>query len=188
MNSRIIMATGCESSGKTTLAYDLSQALALPLVPEIARDYLIGRMEAEPGFRYQREDVLEIARRQHALEQCMLEDSPEGIVCDTGLLVPLVWSEVRYGDCDPWIRETVLEQVRQGPPRHYFLCDWRIPWEPDPLRENPHDRDALFARYEEKLQAYGMHYTLVSGSRSERLEQALQVLSGDPPLVKQAHM
>lgn len=187
MEGSILITTGCESSGKTTLAFDLSQALGLPLVPELSRDYLNLKLRTQPGYRYKREDLLEIARRQHALEQCTLEDSPKGVVCDTGLLVLLIWSEVRYGECHPWIRETLQEQLHSGPPRHYFLCDWRIPWEPDPLRENPHDRDALYERYVQKLDNYRMTYTLVSGSREERLTQALRVVD-TPPLVKQAHM
>ena len=41
------------------------------------------------------------------MEQEKTVISAKKLVCDTDLLVILIWSEVRYGRCDPWIRETL---------------------------------------------------------------------------------
>ena len=50
---------------------------------------------------------------------------------------------------------------------HYFLCKPDIPWEPDPLRENPEDRERLFKLYERGLLEIGA-YNVLSGNIEER--------------------
>ena len=65
-----------------------------------------------------------------------------------------------------------FEQALSSCTRHYILCDWQIPWEPDPLRENPTDREELFRLYQAKLKNYGIDYTAVSGSNMQRFNQA----------------
>lgn len=165
---RVLVTTGSESSGKTTLARQLASHLAAPLVEEMSRPYLETRLAEDPTFRYGPDDLLRIARLQQAEEQRLTARASGFLVCDTDLLVILVWSEVRYGGCDPWIEDTLRRQAAEGG-RHYFLCDWRIPWEPDPLRENPHDRDRLFLHYEAALQRLALPYTTVQGSPEQRL-------------------
>ena len=84
MSTEIIVMTGPESSGKTTLATQLSDCWNVPLVPEIARDYL------REKDSYQQHDLLEVAKQQHQQEQALLSHSPEKIVCDTDLLVIMI--------------------------------------------------------------------------------------------------
>jgi nicotinamide riboside kinase len=56
---------------------------------------------------------------------------------------------------------------------HYFLCSPEdIDWQPDPLRENPNDRDRLFDIYEKELIFYKRDYTILRGNMSERLQTA----------------
>ncbi|MDT8397734.1 MAG: ATP-binding protein [Pseudomonadales bacterium] len=175
MKTRISVVTGPESSGKTTLAGQLADHFGIPLVNEVSRDYL--EQKCIPGmasYHYEKADLLEIASLQQHREQSLLQLAPPRLVCDTDLLVIMIWSEVRYGNCDPWIYRT-FEANLNNPnyPRHYFLCHWDIPWEADPLRENPHDRDELFARYQRKLEHYALDYTLVQGNPATRLQLAL---------------
>lgn len=171
--TRLLVTTGAESSGKTTLARQLSGALAAPLVTEASRDYLTALYARHPGYRYDESDLLHIARLQRAREQQAMRGDLSWLVCDTDLLVIVIWSEVVFGRCAPALRKLFDDTIAQTP-RHYLLCDWNgIPWEPDPLRENPHDRDRLFARYRDKLDALGLDYRIVSGTQEERLQQAL---------------
>ena len=168
MSNEIVVITGPESCGKTTLAEQLSDRWSAPLVREVARDYLQDKRS------YQKSDLLSIAKLQYAMEKERAEQSTKKLVCDTDLLVILIWSEVKYGDCDPWIYETFEDCLNQNLcTRHYFLCDSKIPWEPDRLRENSNDRDDLFAIYEKKLIAYKANYSVVKGEPQERLQQAL---------------
>lgn len=169
--TRLFVTTGPESSGKTTLAEQLSATLNAPLVAEASRDYLTDLYRRKPGYHYQPDDLLQIARLQHERELRALQHNPAQLVCDTDLLVIVIWSEVKYGKVDPALAR-LFEESLATTGRAYLLCDPRIPWQPDPLRENPHDRNALFERYMAKLKALGAEFTIVTGSETERLTQA----------------
>lgn len=168
--TQIWVTTGPESTGKTTLATQLSDLLRAPLVTEVAREYLGAKYRADPGFSYQQHDLLTIAREQHQQEAALLAHAPQAIVCDTDLLVLMIWSDVRYGACDPWI-STTFETSLATTNRTYLLCDHHIPWQSDPLREHPDERANLFGRYLQKLQDYGATYLISEGSPNARLAQ-----------------
>jgi nicotinamide riboside kinase len=50
------------------------------------------------------------------------------------------------------------------------LCAPDIPWEPDPLRENPLNREMLFGLYLEQLEKYGRNFTILTGHLENRQE------------------
>ena len=177
MNTEILVVTGPESSGKTTLASQLSNYWEAPLVSEVARNYLKRKKS------YQQHDLLKIAKQQNKQEKALLSRLPERIICDTDLLVIIVWSEVRYGHCDPWIITTFENSVKQNnSARYYYLCDFNIPWKADPLRENQHNRDELFDLYLQKIKEYELHHRIVKGEPRVRLQQALtRPSSRNPP-------
>jgi nicotinamide riboside kinase len=60
-DTKIIVATGAESTGKTELCRFLAQTLVIPWVPELARGYV-----EQLGRPYSYDDVVEIARLQIA--------------------------------------------------------------------------------------------------------------------------
>ena len=173
--TRLFVTTGPESSGKTTLARQLSCAFQAPLVTEASRDYLTALYAKHPGYRYDASDLLHIARLQTTRERQAQRGATPLLVCDTDLLVIVIWSEVVFGSCAPALMKLFEDSLAQAQ-RHYLLCDWRgIPWEPDPLRENPHDRDMLFARYQAKLEQLQLNYDVVSGIEAQRLQQVVDV-------------
>jgi len=157
-----IVTTGPESSGKTTLAKTLAKHYQVPWVPEYSRDYL-----KKLDRPYQEEDLLQIAQGQVAREDQAAKDRPDLLICDTSLVVIKIWSEYRYGRCHPWI----LKQIEQRPVDVHLLCIPDIPWEPDPQRENPDDRDELFRLYQQALK--DKPTVIIRGSRSERLTWAI---------------
>ncbi len=168
MAMRKIIVTGPESSGKTTLARMLAAYYQAPLVDEQARAYL-----NELGRPYVEADLLAIAGRQWAAEQQAVaiaaEASSAMIVGDTDLITLRIWAVEKYGRCDPWIVKMTQEQRGD----HYLLCTPDMPWEPDPQRENPNDRDRLFALYERELNALGRSFTIIKGDREERMRLAV---------------
>lgn len=176
--AKLLITTGPESCGKTTLAQRLSDALQAPLVIEVARDYLHQHCMVEGHYRYQQSDLTAIAREQYALEQQALRQSVPLIVCDTDLLVILVWSEVRFGHVDPVITELFTRSIATTR-RLYLLCDHHVPWHPDPLREDPDNRGELFARYRDKLDHYGLDYRVVNGDVPARLAQVNALIGSD---------
>ena len=168
MSTAIIVMTGPESSGKTTLATHLAGYYKAPLISEVARDYLAGKNS------YEKSDLLEIAKLQYQEERRVVARRPKKIICDTDLLVVMIWSEVKYGCCDPWISETFEKGLHgQTSTRYYCLCDSKIPWENDQLRENPDNRKALFELYRQKLNKYRLEYRLVEGAPQQRLQQVV---------------
>ena len=168
MQTEVIVITGPESSGKTTLAAQLSAHWNFPCVAEVARSYLADKIS------YQQTDLLKIAQKQYKRELATLSKKPSRIVCDTDLLVIMIWSEVKYGDCDPWIYETFEKSLsEQSTNRGYFLCDSNIPWQADPQRETPNNRNELFELYLQKLKEYELSYTIVKGNPKQRFEQVI---------------
>ncbi|MGB3587118.1 MAG: ATP-binding protein, partial [Tunicatimonas sp.] len=137
-----IITTGPESSGKSTLAQALAGYYQVVWVPEYARDYL-----NKLNRPYQEEDLLKIAKGQIKREDEAAKGKPDLLICDTSLMVIKIWSEYRYRRCHPWI----LKQIERRPLDLYLLCTPDIPWEPDPQRENPTNRDELFLLYQQAL-------------------------------------
>lgn len=162
-----IVLTGPESTGKTTLANYLSKFLGVPIVTEYARTFFEGRAPA-----YTFSEVEFIASQQYQTEQRELARWGS-IVCDTDLTVIKVWMEVRYGNCPQWIDAA----LRNSDDAFYLLCKPDIVWQPDPLRENPTDRDALYKKYEELLQSCGLPYGVVAGEGEARRACALELLA-----------
>jgi nicotinamide riboside kinase len=171
-HARVVL-TGPESSGKSTLAHDLSEALGQPFAAEAARAYL-----AEQPFRGM-EDLLAIHRAHRQASEELVSGNPgekvNGLsvaIEDTDTLTTWIWAEEKFGQ----VPEEIQVDFAQHPPMLYLLCHPEIPWQPDPLRENPMDRERLFDRHVALLEAYGFAYVVLRGDRSERLAEALRVL------------
>ena len=162
-----VAITGPESSGKTTLARALAAHIGVPWVPEFAREYLEGLDRP-----YVEEDLLRIAEGQLRAEQRVASERPAVLVCDTDLFVIRIWSQDKFGRVDPRL-ETLVHETNY---HHTLLCKPDLPWEPDPLRENPHDRDRLFGIYEQELNALGRTYAVIEGERMERLHRAVHAV------------
>jgi nicotinamide riboside kinase len=55
----------------------------------------------------------------------------------------------------------------------YFLCDIDVPWVADDLRDKPNERKKIFSVFESVLQKQELPYVILSGSKSERLKNAV---------------
>ncbi len=162
-----IVITGPESSGKSKLAAQLADAFGKVWVPEFARQYL-----DDLDRPYIADDLLEIARGQVALEDKMAAHANGALFLDTSLEVVKIWSEFRFGFCHQW----TLEQLRLRRPDHYLLCLPDLPWEPDPQRENPNDRDTLLGIYRRELTSLGVTFSEVWGHGELRFRNAENIV------------
>jgi nicotinamide riboside kinase len=165
-----VALVGAECSGKTTLARALAARLGTPWVPEYARSFLAGRA------KYQKSDVLAIARGQRAAEQALRDTGHRLVIADTDLVVIKVWWAVRFGETNAWL-DAALHEDLTGPYRRlYLLPRPDFPWVGDPLRENPDDRAALHERYRALLDELGVAYRELTGSKQARLAAAVAAL------------
>ncbi len=159
-----IIFTGPESSGKTTLAKLAANHYSTHWLPEYARTYL-----EQIDYPYQIADLLKIAEGQVSSEQQFIKKNrnQDFLFFDTSLLVIKVWSIFKYG----FYNHKIDQLLKQNLPDIYFLCDWQIPWEYDPLREAPNDRKALFDLYHQELLELDIHFHILKGTPTERLAQ-----------------
>lgn len=155
-----IVITGPESSGKTTLTKALAKAFNIGYTEEYSREYL----NSNPT--YKQEDLLKIAQGQ--LQKEKANHNPIAIH-DTDLITIKIWSEYKYNQCNPWIIEQIEEQKNKN--RLYLLCKPDIPWEADPLRENPTNRAELFEIFLTEIQNTKHPCFIIEGEK--RLEKAL---------------
>ncbi len=168
-----IVLTGPESTGKTTLARRLAEHFRTVWVQEYAREYL----QERPG-PYSLEDLEIIARTQRARQEGAARRANRLLFCDTDLLVIKIWAEYRFGTSPEWVEK----RLRTHPPDLFLLCQPDLPWEPDPLRENPHDRPELFQRYHRTLLHLGTPFEIVHGEGEERLARAIRCVKSRLPL------
>ncbi len=154
--------TGPESSGKSTLALEIAKATNGMYVAEYAREY-ISNLNRE----YTQDDLLIIAKKQYALQEEAKKSENKNSCFDTDLLTIKIWSEFKYGTCDPWI----LDRLYSNSNSFYILCKPDFHWEFDEQRENPNDREELFKLYESELQKYNFPYKIASGTLEERIKE-----------------
>ncbi len=195
-----IVVTGPESSGKTTLSAALATALTTVWVPEFARTYL-----THLGRPYERNDLKTIRLGQFAWEawyaQQLTPSTSQLLVCDTDWTVLHVWEEYKFERKEFEVRSLKFEvgepssaesqtsnfelrtsnfelQTSNSPELQtlYFLCSPDIPWQPDPLREHPAEREILFKMYENLLRDIQARYVIVRGTPAQRLEIALAAI------------
>ena len=148
------------------LAEQLAEHYHTIWVPEYAREY-INNLDRP----YNQEDILEIAKGQIRSETSICRQTAELLICDTELIVTKIWSEVKYGKCDPWILAKIMENRYDL----FLLCDIDLPWEEDPQRENPNDREYLFNLYKEELINRAFPFFVISGFGTVRLDNAIRV-------------
>ncbi|MCX6246924.1 MAG: ATP-binding protein [Bacteroidetes bacterium] len=159
-----IAITGPESTGKSQLAEELAMHYHTVFVPEFARAY-IDALDRP----YNRKDISIIAEGQLREEHRLFRVATRMLFCDTELMVTKIWSEVKYGKCDPWI----LQQIEGNKYDLFLLCNIDLPWENDPQREHPHMREKLFSLYFDELTERGFPFRVVSGTGEERLKNAI---------------
>jgi len=168
-NLKRIAIVGPECTGKTSLSVALATHYQTNWAPEFARQF-IDLLERD----YTQNDLLSIAKGQLTSEDLAAQQSKNNIlICDTNLIVIKIWSEFNYGNCDPEIVKLLNE-------RHYdlhLLTQIDIPWEDDPQREHPNEREVLFSLYKAELEKLKTPYAEISGNPEMRKATAIKAIN-----------
>ena len=158
-----IVVTGAESSGKSSLTQHLGEVFELPYALEYARYYL-----EENGPEYDLEGLREMSRLHLIYQQENVSSSAAGGIFATDLINYKIWAEEVF-ECCPAEINTGIEQESS---HIYLLCKPDLPWEPDPLRENPYDCHRLYQRHRNELIRLKRPYEEVEGIGRERMINA----------------
>lgn len=165
------MVIGPESTGKSTLSAQLAVHFNTVWVREFARGFL-----ESLNRPYEAKDLLTIAAGQLQAEDEALAKANGLLICDTDLHVVKVWSEAKYGDCDPRILDMIASRRYDG----YLLTYIDIPWEDDPQREHPQpeEREYFYNIYRDIVMNAGLPWADIRGSYEERLQKAISAING----------
>ena len=162
----VVGITGPRQAGKTTLATALAKVLETCLVPEFSRAYLEGLSR-----KYEYNDLKNICLGQKTWEHWYEKKYPSQIlICDTDWTVIRIWEFFRFGTT-LWTKHEMPH-----PNTHYLLCSPDMPWSPDPLREDPENRAALFALYHQLLTETQANFSILQGNTSQRLKEAEAII------------
>lgn len=162
-----ICVFGPESTGKSTLARDLANHYQTVHVPEFARPWLDPRQGVCDVV-----DIPIIARGQLASEDALARQANRLLFCDTDVLTTTIWSEVLFGGCP----EAVRQEARERRYDLTLLLDVDVPWVDDQQRYLPHARREFWQRCRDALESHGRNYVSISGTWSERFEQACSAI------------
>ena len=166
---------GAESTGKTTLCRDLATHFGSPWVPEYMRTYLQDKWDSEQKTCTW-EDLLPIAQGQIALENKLALQAEQQIsgflFCDTSLFELMIYAYWYYDDCPDALTKAALAH-------HYdliLLTEVDIPWVADDLRDSPHEREDISARFAAELTRHHKSFLRIGGDKNERVQQVMNWL------------
>ncbi|GHM99640.1 hypothetical protein WSM22_11300 [Cytophagales bacterium WSM2-2] len=163
-----VCVIGPECTGKTDLSQFLAQHFKTSWVEEYARAYL-----NKLGRAYDQIDLVKIAHGQLRMEDEWVYDANKLLVCDTNLIVIKVWSEHKYGNCDP----DILKKIAERKYDLYLLTNIDIPWDEDPQREHPDKREHFWKIYQKEVALTGVPFIEISGEREARRKKAIDAIN-----------
>jgi nicotinamide riboside kinase len=165
---RIISITGPESSGKSEFAVYLSKRLKNAILcPEYARAYMEKHL---PDGSYTKKDVIKMFREQVEVWDDLRMNNADYLILDGDVLIYAVWVDYVFGE--KW-NEIESYSIKHRP-HITALCTPDLPWQPDPLRSNPTDRDILFQKYKNLILENQLPFIEIKGEGEKRFVSAFE--------------
>ena len=181
--ARRIVVVGAESTGTTTLATDLARHVGVPLVAEYGRSWSAAKLAAArqeasasglpaPSFddlTWTSDEFTQIA----SVQQAAMDRAAEAhafVVADTDALATSIWHDRYVGGP----HQAALDVARIHPAHLYLLTSPDgVAFEDDGLRDGEHLRIHMTEMFRTALNHQSAPWTLLEGSRPERLGRAL---------------
>ena len=162
-----VAVIGPECTGKSALSEFLALHFDTTWVPEYARGYLENLVRP-----YEPHDLITIAHGQLRVEDAWSQDANRVVICDTNLYVIKIWSEFKFGSCDPEILRLIASRQYDL----HLLTYIDIPWQNDPQREHPGKRQELYNLYLKELQQQPTAFVEIKGEQQERRKTAIAAI------------
>ena len=163
-----ILILGGESSGKTTLVKALANVLDSPAVYEYGRQYW-----EETNGKLTLASMTHIAQTQREHEYQAAKDAyelcKEYVICDTCSITTGVYSQTMFGIKHSSLKPFIWSDMYRY--SHVFICANDIEFYQDGTRRDPEFRERVYNFYRKVFDAFGVKYTIVSGSVEERVKQ-----------------
>jgi HTH-type transcriptional regulator, transcriptional repressor of NAD biosynthesis genes len=175
---------GGESSGKTTLAHALLQALGERCIPSAwVPEHLRTWCERHGRAPQVHEQAARALAQSHAIETAAQNPATRVVLADTTALQIAAYSELYFNDRSLW-PDAIDRQRRYG---LSLLMGLDLPWMADGLfRDSPAHREATDALLRRELQAARIPFQTLYGTLETRAQQALRSIGHalDHPLVE----
>jgi len=165
-----LVLLGAESSGKSTLAAALAEALHTAWVPEYGRT-----LHEQKNGQLVFDDLLYIARRHAELEDEAAAHAHGWLVCDTNAATTALYSYYYFHACHPALQ--AMAAVCGQRYAHTFVCAPTVPFEQDGWRGPEALRSFQHGMILMQLDYFNIPYTLVEGTVEERVAQVLSHLT-----------
>lgn len=163
---KIVVITGAESTGKSTLTEQLAIHFDTLFMPEIARSYVEGI-----NRKYTFNDVEQIAKLQVENLNNLCTQPVPVVFVDTWLIITKVWFEFVYNKTPGWL----VDEIQKTRVNLFLMCDTDLPWVYDPVRENGgENRNILQNLYIKNIVEFGFKYQIVQGTDNIRLSNAIK--------------
>jgi len=191
--ARRVVIVGAESTGKTTLAADLAEALRprggpfglTRWVPEYGRDFTVVKLAADRAkavlsgqalpqvgeLTWRAEEFVTITERQNAIEDEAAEQGGPVLICDTDAFATAIWHERYLGARSPEVEALAREQ-----PMYLLTHHEDVPFSPDAVRDGESIRAWMTGRFEERLRETGRRFVTLRGDRHQRMAQGLKAI------------
>jgi NadR type nicotinamide-nucleotide adenylyltransferase len=166
-----VCVLGAESTGTTTLARALAEALRTVWVPEYGREYSARKLQ-RGETDWHTGEFTAIATEQNRRENAAAREANLLLICDTNSFATTLWHRRYLGHGSPAVAE-IATQVRCD---LYLLTGDEIPFVQDGLRDGEHIRNEMHRWFLEALQSQAVPWLLITGSPAERVEQALAAI------------
>jgi len=179
MRLRTICLHGPESTGKSTVAPLLAEALGGVVLAEYGRTFA----ETE-GAAFSMADLVAIAQTHDAQARALLARGADPLILDTDPLMTAVWADMLFGTRDPWF------DAWHGTADLYLLFDTDLPWVADGTRMfgTPSKRRRFFDLSRAELERRGVPWAMVTEQGDARFANALAAIraaeaapDGSPP-------
>jgi NadR type nicotinamide-nucleotide adenylyltransferase len=162
-----VAVIGPECTGKSELSSFLAEHFRTEWVPEYARGYIDNLVRP-----YTEADLLTISHGQVRLEEQYSRTANGMLICDTNLYVIKVWSNFKFGSC----AEEILQKIGELQYDLYLLTYVDIPWEADPQREHPNEREQLYSIYLEEMKQQKAPFVEIKGEKEQRHKTAVEAI------------